>query len=118
MEKYGVLLEGIDIAKIGKPLAIATVLIFIYRKLVIAISVIYLIPYPVFSIFVFNMTTLVVIMFVEYVKPFDTKKLQFIKLSQEIIIIGISYHLFCFTDFVEIDMRSNVGKSVIYIIAG
>jgi len=40
MNKYGVLIGGLRLAKLGKKLTIATVIIFILRKMIVAITVI------------------------------------------------------------------------------
>lgn len=57
MDKYGVLLEGLDIERIGKPVTVTIVLSYIVRKLVIAWTVTRSIDRPITSIFMFNFTT-------------------------------------------------------------
>ena len=112
---YGRLLEDLNTKKLGKTLSIATVFIYIIRKFIIAFCVV-VVEHPVFNIFMFNFTTLFVLMWIIYLQPFKSSTFQKIRVIQELVIMGINYHLFCFTDWVSIERRVEVGNSVIIIL--
>lgn len=115
MERYGKLLEEIDTVRMGKKLSIATVIIYIVRKLAVAVSVV-VVEHPVFNIFMFNFSSLFVLMWIIYLEPFADSTFQKTRVMQELVIMGINYHLFCFTDWVDISRRTGIGNSCIYII--
>jgi len=76
MEKYGILLEEINLKKLGKTLSILTVLFTILRKFSISIGVLVLQGYPSFSIFLFNFTSLFMMMWIIYLEPYKNKGYQ------------------------------------------
>lgn len=117
MAHYGRLLEEVDTRKLGKVLSIATVFIYIFRKFIVAFCVVS-VAHPVFNIFMFNFTSLFVLMWIVYLEPFTSLTFWRIRVIQELVTMGINYHLFCFTDWVSIERRVQIGNSVIYIIAG
>jgi hypothetical protein len=56
------------------------------------------------------------IMYLTMVKPFDLPILNKIELFNECCIIGASYHLFAFTEFVgDPELQYNIGWSMIGI---
>ena len=58
MKTYGALIEGLNIHRVGRHVALITPVIDILMKLIIAVSVTRLIKWPVFTIFVFNFVIL------------------------------------------------------------
>lgn len=51
-------------------------------------------------------------MFVLYVKPYKEHNQYITVVIQEVVILIITYHLFCFTDWVDVDTQILVGDSV------
>lgn len=104
MQKYGVLIEGMQLEKMGKTLTITTAVLYILRKLIVAVGLMSLLEYPVFTIFLFNFSSLFMVMFIVWVRPFEDPKLQRTRVVQEIVTMLINYTLFCFTDWVEFEI--------------
>jgi len=66
MAKYGLLLDGIDIPKVGKKLALAVVFVNLLRKFLLAAAIMIFIDYPSFVIFSFNFNVLFYIIFINW----------------------------------------------------
>ena len=101
MEKYGILLNDIDIKKIGKNLALAVVFINLYRKFLLAASIMIFINYPSFVIFSFNFNVLFYIIFINWNTPYIEHKTLIQIIVDEYILLVVNYHLFCFTDWTD-----------------
>lgn len=101
--QFGVLIQGINIEKMGKNLAIFTVVIRIIRKLIFIASIIVFINYPTFTIICFNFIIISSLTFDDWNHVqkdiWEQRKL----IMDEYLLLLINYHLFCFTDWIEIE---------------
>ena len=71
-----------------------------------------------FSIVTFNYVILFYMCFIEYFKVFDSKREQNIHMINEIVLLIVNYHLYCFTSWLDISNQSLVGNSIIYFTLG
>jgi hypothetical protein len=56
------------------------------------------------------------LMLIMYLKPYQDFKTQLTHEIQELVTMGITYHLFLFTDFVDVERRVEIANSVIIIV--
>ena len=56
------------------------------------------------------------LMLIMYLKPYQDFKTQLVHEIQELVTMGITYHLFLFTDFVDVERRAEIANSVIMIV--
>jgi len=115
MEKYGVLLNDIDLQRIGKTQALATVFIRIFHKLVLALGIIIFLDYPFFTIASFNFNALFFIIYIETAAPFKEKGFHRQVILDEYLNLIVIYHLFCFTKWSDLKTKHIMGNSIIYI---
>ena len=101
--KYGILLERIDIEKIGPRMTAITVFIQIARKLLFTGGVILTLERPLLSILIFNFIIQFMIMFLYLLDPFLSKKMLRMAILDEITLIVMNYHSFCFTSFTTVE---------------
>ena len=72
----------------------------VFRNIFVIQCTVYL-KLGIFQVLIF--TSLLTIVFIGLVKPFETKKLNIIEIINETCILGASYHLLVFTDYVSND---------------
>jgi hypothetical protein len=118
MDKYGVLLGHIDLERLGKPITVIAVMIPQLRKLIFAAGIMVFIETPMFSIITFNYVILFYMCFIEYFRVYDSKREQDIHIINEIVLLIVNYHLYCFTSWLDIKNQSLVGNSIIYFVLG
>jgi hypothetical protein len=118
MDKYGVLLNDIDIKKIGKKLALAVVFVNLLRKLLLAACIMIFMQYPTFVIFSFNFNVLFYIIFINWNEPYIEHKTLVQAIADEYILLIVNYHLFCFTEWTDNEQKLIMGNSIIYIVSG
>ncbi len=70
LEKYGTMIVGVDLERVGVYATILTPLVDLLRKLAIALAICFYTDYPTFVIFVVNFSSLVHLMFVLFFVPF------------------------------------------------
>lgn len=107
-----------DVSKMGKWISVLVPTISLSRRLLMALSVTLLYAKPVFCIFAFNFITLFYILFFAWHMPNQSLIENFLQLLNEITVMFVNYHLFCFTRFVEIDTQVYVANSVIMLVIG
>ena len=80
----------------------------------LALVVVFMQDYPVFSIFLVNFQALAMMMTCGLTQPFSTRLAIRMELMNEVFVLLTTYHLYQFTDFLtDLNMRSNVGTSLI-----
>ena len=99
-ESYGSLYENINT---NSKMALMFNLIYLCRRMVFAVLSVYCIDYPNFQIQFMVLHSALVCMYILLVRPFETNLLNYQELFNEVCILGVSYHLFIFTDFVGDD---------------
>lgn len=111
-------MSNLKIDKLGKNLSIGIALLFIIRKLMLALGLMYLLELPSFTIFLFNFSSLYMAMLIIYFEPYKSPKLQKTRVMQEIVTLTINYTLFCFTKwFIDFEIQTIIGNLVIVIVA-
>lgn len=118
IQRYAVLLIGLDVGRMGKWTSIMIPTVNFIRRLLMAISVTLLYSKSVFCIFTFNFITLFYIMFFAWHMPNQSKKDNYLQLMNEVTVMFVNYHLFCFTRFVGVETQVYVGNSVILVVMG
>lgn len=118
MEKYGVLIGHIDLERLGKPITVVSIMIPQIRKLIFAAGIMIFLETPMFSIITFNYVIIFYVCFVVYFRVFDSKREQDIHIINELVLMVVNYHLFCFTSWIGIKEQSVVGNSIIYFVLG
>ena len=90
--------------------------LFMFRRLVFSTFAIMVTRAPILQIFTFVIMNILMIIYLCVVKPFDSKKINYNEIFNEICILIASYHLFMLTDFVATaDLQYNIGWSLIAI---
>jgi hypothetical protein len=115
--RFDSLLRDIDVKRIGKKLAILTVLIQIWNKLVIVLAIMLFLARPYFTIITFNFNSLFYIIFMGWVNPFKTKFNYLQTIFDECIIMIVQYHLIGLTDWCRPHQQVLMGNSAIYLIS-
>ena len=118
MDTYGILLNDIDLARVGKALAILTVFVRVLHKLVLALGIMVFLEYPYFTIATFNFNALFYIIFIETQSPYKEKTFHRQVILDEYLNLVVIYHLFCFTKWSDLQTKHTMGNSIIYILFG
>ena len=73
--------------------------------------------YPVFQVLHYCIFNTIILVYIKYVKPFETPFQQNLEVFNECCIIGVSYHLFTFTEWVgDYKLQEQMGWSCITIV--
>jgi hypothetical protein len=102
MEKYGVLLGHVDLERLGKTVTVISIMIPQIRKLIFAAGIMIFMQMPMFSIITFNYVILFYVCFIVYFQVFDSKREQDIHIINELVLMFVNYHLFCFTSWLGV----------------
>jgi hypothetical protein len=70
MNKFGVVIEGIELDKLKKPTTFLIGFLTFYRQNFLAFGVVYFRESPIFLIFMFNTTSLIVVGLILHFKPY------------------------------------------------
>ena len=97
-------------------ITVATPMIDLLFKLLIAVSVTRLVNWPILSIFVFNFAILFSTEFVLYFGPYESKIEQVRASFNAISYLVLNYHLLLFTDYNSTAMFPLVANSVIWLV--
>ena len=116
MKKFGILMQGLEMTRLGKVPTIVIGFLSIARQITLSIGIVCFRDQPVFLIFLYNTTSLIMALVKLNFKPFKDRKTQWIQIFQEITIIIISYLLICFTSYVEPVAAASVGDLTTLII--
>ncbi len=81
MSTFGVIIEGIKLDKLKKPMALFIGFLKFYRQIFIAIGVIYFRESPIFLIFMFNTTSIIVAGLILHFNPYEDKVKQKVIIS-------------------------------------
>ena len=112
----GCLVEDVCLEKVGVNVTILNPLVDMGRKFLIAVAVCYFTKQPTFVTFVFNFTTLFYVSFQWYYLPIENSIEQTRLIINELTVLVVVYHLFTYTDYVDLDAQNTTGNSLIYII--
>ena len=99
--RYGCLVEDVDLHRVGVNAAIIFPISDILRKLLVSVALVFMVDKPYFVIFTFNFTTLFYISTQLYLSPHKEYIENVRILLNEITVLFVVYHMFCFTDFVQ-----------------
>ena len=102
----------------GKRTSVLVPTISLVRRLLMALAVTFLFAKTVFCIYAFNFITLFYIMFFAWNMPNQSRVENILQLLNEITVMFVNYHLFCFTRFVVVDTQVYVANSVMLIVIG
>ncbi len=116
MRTYGILIEGLNIRHLGANIAIMTPMVETILKFCIAVCVTRLVDWPVFSIFAFNFVIMFYLQFIIYFEPYEDRWEQARNTVNGLTFLGLNYHLFLFTNFVDSSMYPVVASSGIILI--
>jgi hypothetical protein len=117
MNTYGILIENISLAVLGKPKTILIGLLSFFRQIVLSFIVVYFREIPVFFILGFNVTLMFVAFTKIHYKPYREKMQYWVTVGHEIGMLIINYLLFCFTDFVDPDAAIVIANCTIFILS-
>lgn len=117
LERYGCLIENIRLKELGKSTAIVASLLPIFRRLIFSGAIIQFIYYPTWSIFMFNFLILFYIIFIDFYHIYDSKSHQRQHIMNEYVLLIANYHLFCFTEWCNMEQKQIAGNNIIYFVA-
>ena len=97
------------------------VLIFLpasaFRKLWLAIMIVFQTKPTVLCIFQVNFQALIMMAIVGYTQPMRDNIQNRMELLNETFVLVFTYHLYLFTDFMtNLELRSTIGKVLVYIV--
>ena len=115
--KYGCLIEQVDLKRVGVTVTILFSLSDMIRKLVAAAALVFFTDKPYVVLFTFNFSCLFYTMFQLYYAPL-TDHIEHIRMIvNEITVLVVVYHQFCFTDFIsDYHTQNSVGTSLIFFV--
>jgi hypothetical protein len=116
MKTYGILIEDISLAELGKLKTIIIGFLLFFRKIVLSFIVFYLSEKPVFLIVGFNVTCMFMALIKVHNKPYKDKMQYWVTIGHEIGVLIINYWLFCYTDFVDPDAAIVIANCTILIL--
>jgi hypothetical protein len=116
MKTYGVLLEDIDFAKIGKTKAIGACVVPVFHKLLLGVVIMYFLSEPILAILAFTLCSLLILAWIYHESPYTDYHYKRRLLLNEYVLLIITYHLYCFTEWQDIDNQILAGNSVIYFV--
>ena len=117
LQKYGCLIDKVDVRRVGVNVAILFSISDMIRKLLGAAAFVFLTSRPYFVIFTFNFTTIFYIMFNLYYIPISNKIEHVRVLLNELTVLAVVYHMFCFTDFlVDYKTQNYIGSFLVYLV--
>ena len=117
MQKYGTLIEGLDFELNGKLITIWAPIVHLLRKLVIGFTLVYFNKMPYFMIFVFNYCILFQLCFLLWCMPEIDYYENVKSIFNKSVLMGIVYHLFCLTEFLDAEIRSEfIGSSALIVV--
>ena len=94
-------------------------LFFFYRRILTPLCLIYFPKYFIVQQFTLIMLGVATVILIGLKRPFKTKSRNRIELLEEVNIIVISYHLFCFTEWLpDKKIQHTIGYSIITLIVG
>ncbi len=117
MNTFGVVIKGIKLGKLKKPLTFFFGFLKFYRQIFLSFGVVYFRESPIFLIFLFNTTSCIVVGLILHFKPYDDQMKQNVIIIQEIGLLIINYQMFCFTGWADPDAAVFVGNWTIYILS-
>ena len=84
------------------------------RILILCLALLYLKNHIYFQLFIANFSVLFIVIYVGLAEPFEEKKYHFFQQFNEICVMFLIYHLWCFTDYVsDPKMRLRLGDNLI-----
>ena len=94
MNTYGILIENISLAVLGKPKTILIGLLSFFRQIVLSFIVVYFREIPVFFILGFNVNCMFMALIKVYYKPYRVKMQYLVTVGNEIGMLIINYFIF------------------------
>lgn len=116
MSRYGILLQDLNLQRIGKRASIALVVCEISKKLAICLALIYLIDYPLLQILVFSSATLLHLMLILWSKPYDDKNVYLRTVLKELVIYCLANLVMLLTDVSSVDERIQIANIIVVIV--
>lgn len=89
--------------KLGKSLAIFAAILPTVRKLMFVSAIMIFITQPMWTIVIFNFSTLFYVIFIDFYQVYDCKWKHRLHVMNEYVILGSVYHLFCFTEWTNME---------------
>jgi len=112
--RYGSMFSKLDLNK-GR-LVIAVPMAFFVRRVLLSLTVVWLRGYPVFQIFITNFSVLAVIILHGQIEPYATRFENRLETFNELLVVGIVYHMCIFSPWVYSAQRKyGAGWSIIAI---
>jgi hypothetical protein len=116
MNRYGILLQDLNLQRIGKRASIALVVCEISNKLAICLALIYLIDYPLLQILVFSSATLLHLMLILWSKPYYDKNVYLRTVLKELVIYCLANLVMLLTDVSSVDERIQIANIIVVIV--
>jgi len=116
MNRYGILLQDLNLQRIGKRASIALVVCEISKKLAICLALIYLVEYPLLQILVFSSTTLLHLMLILWSKPYYDKNVYLRTVLKELVIYCLANLVMLLTDVSSVDQRIQIANIIVVIV--
>ena len=98
--KYGTLIENVKIPKNNEKKTYLTVVIFLIKRLLIALVTEYVDTLPVIQIATSMFITIASFSFTYNYKPMISNYLNWIDLANDVLFMSLNYFLFLFTDYI------------------
>lgn len=90
---------------------------FFMRRLLFAVIAVYVGGQPYFQIQAYSLLSLLNCIFIFLAKPFESRQANYSEIFNEITILGVSVHLFVFSDLVDdVELYTMAGYSLIGIV--
>ncbi len=116
MDTFGVVIQGIKLDKLKKPLTFLIGFITFYRQIFLSFGIVNFRESPIFLILMFNTCSLIVVGLILHFQPYVDKMKQNVIILQEVGLLIINYQLFCFTGWADPEAAVFVGNWTIYIL--
>ena len=116
MNKYGALLDGIDIERIGKTRALTAIIVRALNRLVFVLCVMFFLERPYFTIMFMTQNIVFYTIYITWAQPYNSKALNRRMILFEVINLYVVYHLYCFTEWTDFHQKIVVGNSIILFI--
>eukprot|EP00347_Sterkiella_histriomuscorum_P014104 403362154 len=112
-KKYDALFDKV---RLNSRMSVLNTFYQMIRRLIFALSVVFLGDYQVFQIQILTLQSVIIIMFIVWVKPFDNVKLNNMEMFNELCILLCCYHMITFTNYLnDVDIQYNLGWTMIFV---
>ena len=81
-----------------------------------ALTIVELVDYPTISLLVLVKITLLSVSFFVKYRPYICKWDNFKAVMRELVLLAVTYHQLCLTDFTDLKVKTNVGNSIMVIV--